>query len=314
MKQPLHQRLGAGSFLPSPPCNAETRTAGAARRGRAAATAATPTRRSGAAGPRHPPAGASLAPVSSGRPPATRPIPCSAPAVVRQAGARRTTPMTIASTPAQPTPETRTAMLVLVALSVCHLLNDTIQSLLPALYPLLEANYALSFTQIGMIHLVFQVHRLAAAAAGRPRHRPAADVPAVDDRHGREPGRPRPARLRRTTTGACCSPPPASASARRSSTPNSSPGRPHRLGRPLRLRAVAVPGRRQHRHRDRPAARRLRRAAARPAERRALHGAGARRDGPALERRHLGPRPAPGQPRRRQGGGRRGRCRCRAAG
>ena len=85
------------------------------------------------------------------------PIPCSPPAVVREAGARRPTPMAIASTPAQPTPETRTAMLVLVALSVCHLLNDTIQSLLPALYPLLEANYALSFTQIGMIHLVFQV-------------------------------------------------------------------------------------------------------------------------------------------------------------
>ena len=64
--------------------------------------------------------------------------------------------MTTAS-PTLATPEARTATLVLVALSICHLLNDTIQSLLPALYPLLEANYALSFTQIGMIHLVFQV-------------------------------------------------------------------------------------------------------------------------------------------------------------
>jgi FSR family fosmidomycin resistance protein-like MFS transporter len=64
--------------------------------------------------------------------------------------------MTTAS-PTLATPEARTATLVLVALSVCHLLNDTIQSLLPALYPLLEANFALSFTQIGMIHLVFQV-------------------------------------------------------------------------------------------------------------------------------------------------------------
>ena len=60
-------------------------------------------------------------------------------------------------------------MLVLVALSVCHMLNDTIQSLLPALYPVLEANFALSFTQIGLMHLVFQVHGLAAAAGGRPR-------------------------------------------------------------------------------------------------------------------------------------------------
>ena len=59
--------------------------------------------------------------------------------------------------PAERTPEARAAMLVLVALSVCHLLNDTIQSLLPALYPLLEENYALTFTQIGMIHFVFQV-------------------------------------------------------------------------------------------------------------------------------------------------------------
>ena len=61
---------------------------------------------------------------------------------------------TASTTPASP--EARTAMLVLVALSVCHGLNDTIQSLLPALYPLLEANFALSFTQIGLIHLVFQ--------------------------------------------------------------------------------------------------------------------------------------------------------------
>lgn len=54
-------------------------------------------------------------------------------------------------------PEAQAAMLVLVALSVSHLLNDTIQSLLPALYPLLERNYALTFAQVGMIHFVFQV-------------------------------------------------------------------------------------------------------------------------------------------------------------
>ena len=53
-------------------------------------------------------------------------------------------------------PETRTAYLVLGALSLCHMLNDTIQSLLPALYPVLQANYALSFTQIGLLHFAFQ--------------------------------------------------------------------------------------------------------------------------------------------------------------
>jgi len=51
----------------------------------------------------------------------------------------------------------RTALLVLVALSVCHLLNDLLQSLLPALYPLLKDDYALDFWQIGMITLTNQV-------------------------------------------------------------------------------------------------------------------------------------------------------------
>jgi MFS transporter, FSR family, fosmidomycin resistance protein len=52
--------------------------------------------------------------------------------------------------------ETRTAFWILAALSLCHLLNDTIQSLLPAIYPVLQENYALSFTQIGFLHFVFQ--------------------------------------------------------------------------------------------------------------------------------------------------------------
>jgi FSR family fosmidomycin resistance protein-like MFS transporter len=52
--------------------------------------------------------------------------------------------------------EARTAVSILVALSLCHLLNDTIQSLLPAIYPVLQQNYALSFTQIGVLHFVFQ--------------------------------------------------------------------------------------------------------------------------------------------------------------
>lgn len=54
-------------------------------------------------------------------------------------------------------PETRTAFAVLFALSACHLLNDTVQSLLPAIYPVLHENYALTFTQIGLLHFVFQV-------------------------------------------------------------------------------------------------------------------------------------------------------------
>ena len=45
---------------------------------------------------------------------------------------------------------------MLLALSLCHLLNDTIQSLLPAIYPVLQENYALTFTQIGVLHFAFQ--------------------------------------------------------------------------------------------------------------------------------------------------------------
>lgn len=49
-----------------------------------------------------------------------------------------------------------TTFAVLVALSVSHLLNDTIQSLIAAVYPVLKESYALSFSQIGLITLAFQ--------------------------------------------------------------------------------------------------------------------------------------------------------------
>ncbi len=48
-------------------------------------------------------------------------------------------------------------MPILAAMSVSHLLNDLIQSLLPALYPVLKANYALDFAQIGLLTLTFQM-------------------------------------------------------------------------------------------------------------------------------------------------------------
>lgn len=48
-------------------------------------------------------------------------------------------------------------MRVLLALSVSHLLNDTIQSLIPAIYPLLKDSFTLSYTQIGLITFVFQL-------------------------------------------------------------------------------------------------------------------------------------------------------------
>jgi len=55
------------------------------------------------------------------------------------------------------TSEPKTAYAVLAAISVCHLLNDVIQSLLPAIYPILKANYGLDFGQIGILTFTFQV-------------------------------------------------------------------------------------------------------------------------------------------------------------
>jgi MFS transporter, FSR family, fosmidomycin resistance protein len=46
---------------------------------------------------------------------------------------------------------------ILVSLSVCHLLNDMNQSLVPALYPVLKDTYRLDFGQIGLITLAFQL-------------------------------------------------------------------------------------------------------------------------------------------------------------
>ncbi len=54
-------------------------------------------------------------------------------------------------------PLQRTLFPVLLAVSFCHLLNDLIQSLLPAIYPILKDGYALSFAQIGYITLAFQL-------------------------------------------------------------------------------------------------------------------------------------------------------------
>ena len=50
-----------------------------------------------------------------------------------------------------------TVLLVLVAASFSHLLNDTIQSLIPAIYPVLKDSFQLSFGQIGLITLTFQL-------------------------------------------------------------------------------------------------------------------------------------------------------------
>jgi FSR family fosmidomycin resistance protein-like MFS transporter len=49
-----------------------------------------------------------------------------------------------------------TTFSVILSLSFCHLLNDMMQSLVPAIYPILKSSYGLSFSQVGLITLAFQ--------------------------------------------------------------------------------------------------------------------------------------------------------------
>ena len=46
---------------------------------------------------------------------------------------------------------------IICAVAFAHLLNDLIQASLPAIYPLLKDNFSLSFSQIGLISLVYQI-------------------------------------------------------------------------------------------------------------------------------------------------------------
>jgi FSR family fosmidomycin resistance protein-like MFS transporter len=101
------------------------------------------------------------------RPPISRSeLPCKLrffwqPSIASGAGMATKLSMASAATtvpvPANPSPAEQTVLKILLAMSFSHLLNDTIQSLLPAIYPLLKENYHLTFTQVGLITLTFQV-------------------------------------------------------------------------------------------------------------------------------------------------------------
>lgn len=62
-----------------------------------------------------------------------------------------------ASTQAQASTATPLVMRIIGFCALAHLINDLIQSVLPVIYPMLKANYDLSFAQIGMITLTFQI-------------------------------------------------------------------------------------------------------------------------------------------------------------
>ena len=65
--------------------------------------------------------------------------------------------ITTTEPPNEHPPIETTAMGVLLALSLSHLLNDTLQAVLPALYPILKQSFQLSLTQIGNIAFTYQI-------------------------------------------------------------------------------------------------------------------------------------------------------------
>ena len=67
-----------------------------------------------------------------------------------------TTAPAVASPSSSQASANNTTFAIILSLSFCHLLNDMMQSLVPALYPILKQNYDLSFSQIGIITLAFQ--------------------------------------------------------------------------------------------------------------------------------------------------------------
>src|SRR5215510_4044394 len=70
--------------------------------------------------------------------------------------ASQTTPAAVAASPRAVAPAVATTFAVILSLSFCHVLNDMMQSLMPALYPILKSSYGLSFSQVGLITLASQ--------------------------------------------------------------------------------------------------------------------------------------------------------------
>lgn len=74
--------------------------------------------------------------------------------------------MTVSNSPSSAIPAATSApastssplvMRIIGAVALAHLVNDLIQAVLPSIYPLLKASYGLTFTQVGLITLTFQI-------------------------------------------------------------------------------------------------------------------------------------------------------------
>ncbi|MFT4412356.1 MFS transporter [Fredinandcohnia humi] len=55
------------------------------------------------------------------------------------------------------TPEQNTLYGILFIIGICHMLNDSIQAIIPAMFPILEKSMGLTFTQLGLISFALQV-------------------------------------------------------------------------------------------------------------------------------------------------------------
>jgi MFS transporter, FSR family, fosmidomycin resistance protein len=60
------------------------------------------------------------------------------------------------NSPLTPHPVEATVLPIIAAVAFCHMLNDLMQSLIPAIYPVLKAELSLTFGEIGLITFVFQ--------------------------------------------------------------------------------------------------------------------------------------------------------------
>jgi FSR family fosmidomycin resistance protein-like MFS transporter len=64
---------------------------------------------------------------------------------------------TAMSAPVPAPAATKAVFRILAAVSVCHMLNDMVQSLLPSIYPILKNEFRLNFSQVGLLSLIYQV-------------------------------------------------------------------------------------------------------------------------------------------------------------
>ncbi len=112
--------------------------------------------------------------------------------------------MSISATAATPPiAQPKAAYKVLGALSASHMINDMMQSLILAMYPILKGDFHLSFAPDRAHHSDLPANRFAAPAADRPVHRPSPAALFAAVRHGVYVMRADPAGVRVQLSEAC---------------------------------------------------------------------------------------------------------------